>query len=545
MRPLLLLAAALVWMLAGIRLALVGFRILQIEEYEIPRLLRWAARTNALILPLSAGLAAGGLALGYLLAAFAHFDAVIALGAGWLAASALFLVLWRPLPAKKPLVWTARMRRMAWGGVMVGTLLALAIAIILASTPAVAAGSVLAIALAALPALAIAVVAAATLVTQPLELYVQRSYLRQAKARMAEVSPLVIAVAGSFGKTTTKTLLAECLQGYRPTLATPKSFNTLMGITRAINESLQPQHRMFIVEMDAYENGEIARLTRLTPPSVSVVTAVGPQHLERFKRLEAIEDAIYEVIEALPPDGTAVVYVGDPVTARLAVRARAEGRRAVTYALEGESAEADVIAGEVRTTDNGYDFVWRWESEGLIQPVHLPLYGIHNVGNATAALAAAHLAGAGVAQAAAALGRVSPVEHRLFPIRAQGDVLIIDDSYNANPVGVKNALATIAAMPREPKILVTPGIVELGSVEEEENRRVGEYAAQVCDWVLLVESETSKSVLSGLRQAGFDAGRVKVLPSLAEVNAELRTIARPGAVVLFCNDLPDPYILTH
>jgi UDP-N-acetylmuramoyl-tripeptide--D-alanyl-D-alanine ligase len=388
-------------------------------------------------------------------------------------------------------------------------------------------------------------VAAATIVTQPLELFVQRSFLRQAKARMAEVRPLVVAVAGSFGKTTTKALIAECLRSYQPTLATPKSFNTLMGITRAINESLEAQHRTFIVEMDAYEKGEIARLTGLTPPTVSVVTAVGPQHLERFKRLEAIEDAIYEVIQALPDGGTAVVYVGDPVTARLAGRARAEGRRVVTYAIEGEADGADVLAAQVRPTDDGYDFVWRWQSEELSQQVHLPLYGIHNVANATAALVVARIVGAGIAPAAAALGRVAPVEHRLFPIRAQGDVLIIDDSYNANPVGVKNALASIAAMPRTPKILVTPGMVELGSVEEEENRRVGEYAAQVCDWVLLVESETSKSVLAGLRQTGFDAGRVKVLGSLAEVNVELRKIARPGAVVLFCNDLPDPYILTR
>jgi UDP-N-acetylmuramoyl-tripeptide--D-alanyl-D-alanine ligase len=543
MRTLLLLAAGLVWMLAGIRPALVGFRILQIEEYEIPRLFRWAGRRSTLVPPLSAGLGAGALVLGYLLAALGGIDGVVALGIGWLAASLAFLALWRPLPAKKPLVRTARMRRMAGGGVVVGAVVALSIAILLTNASAIVAAIVVAVALAALPAVAIAVVAAATIVTQPLELYVQQFYLRQAKARMAEVRPLVVAVAGSFGKTTTKSLIAECLSGYRPTLATPKSFNTLMGITRAINEGLEPQHRMFVVEMDAYEQGEIARLTGLTPPSVSVVTAVGPQHLERFKRMEAIEDAIYEVIQALPPDGTAVVYVGDPVTALVADRARAEGRRTVSYALEGESVGADVIAGQVAATDDGHDFVWRWEAEELSQRVHLPLYGIHNIANATAALAVARILGADVAQSAFALGRVAPVEHRLFPIRAQGDVLIIDDSYNANPVGVRNALATIAAMPRTPKILVTPGIVELGSVEEVENRRVGEYAAQVCDWVLLVESETSKSVLAGLRQAGFDSERVKVLPSLGEVNVQLRTITRPGAVVLFCNDLPDPYIL--
>jgi hypothetical protein len=150
MRSLLLLAAALVWVVAAVRPALVDFRILQIEEYEIPRMLRWAGRTNALVPPISAGLAAGALVLGYLLATFAHLDTGVALGIGWFAGGAAFLVLWRPLPAKKPLAWTARMRRMAGGGVVVGAVLALVVAILIAKTTAVAGAIVVAVAVAAL-----------------------------------------------------------------------------------------------------------------------------------------------------------------------------------------------------------------------------------------------------------------------------------------------------------------------------------------------------------------------------------------------------------
>src|SRR4029077_19234998 len=116
-------------------------------------------------------------------------------------------------------------------------------------------------------------------------------YLRRARRRLRDVDPLVIAVAGSYGKTSTKHILASLLQPSIATLPTRKSFNTLMGVTRAVNEDLRPEHRVFIVEMDAYAPGEIASICTRVRPTVAIVTADGPQHLERFGSMDRIADA--------------------------------------------------------------------------------------------------------------------------------------------------------------------------------------------------------------------------------------------------------------
>ena len=136
-------------------------------------------------------------------------------------------------------------------------------------------------------------------------------------------------MAGSYGKTSTKHILAALLQPAMETLPTPKSYNTLMGVTRSINEYLQPRHRAFVVEMDAYDVGEIAAMCRLVDPTIAVVTSVGPQHLERFGTVARIADALYELIAALPAGAPAVIYGGEALAAGLADRAAAEGYRVV------------------------------------------------------------------------------------------------------------------------------------------------------------------------------------------------------------------------
>jgi len=391
-------------------------------------------------------------------------------------------------------------------------------------------------------ALSMGLLGAANTVNSPIEAAVRRRFLRRARLRLERFQPLVIAVAGSYGKTSTKHILAHMLERYGPTLATPKSFNTLMGVCRTINDDLDEHHRTFIVEMDAYAVGEIASICALVHPRHALVTSVGPQHLERFGSIDRIGDALYETIAALGAGGFAVVYAGDEATATLASRARAEGHEVISYAVEGAPTALDVVAENVRITGSGSRFTWRWPAARLRHELEVPLLGRHQVLNVSAALAAVHRLGLPLEAALEAVTSLQPVDHRLQPVPTGNAITVIDDSYNANPVGVHNGLEVLAHLEARSRILVTPGLVELGTVEDEENRRYGEHAARVCDHVIVMDARPARALREGLRAGGMPDERVHVVRSLAEATEMIGRIAGAGDAVLFANDLPDTYL---
>ena len=298
-----LIAAALVWLGLMARMGLMGARMYQIEEYEGKRLLAWGKQSawlipNATVLGAILAFAIGQ--LGWvtqtmLLAIPKEWDSAIA-GLSWLAGSSLALALWRPLPAKKPLVYTARIRRILAVALALGVALAVLFAFVISAAQQSAPGIILA----ASPLLALPILIAANWLLRPVEARIQAGYVSRARAKYARLAPLTIGVAGSYGKTSTKHILAALLRPAMETLPTPKSYNTLMGITRTINENLEPRHKAFVVEMDAYGPGEIAAMCRLVDPTIAVVTSVGPQHLERFGTIARISDAMFELIAALP-----------------------------------------------------------------------------------------------------------------------------------------------------------------------------------------------------------------------------------------------------
>lgn len=539
----LLAVGALLWLLALARAALVAARMLQIEEYEWGRFVRWGS-ARAWLAHRSVLLAAGVTAAGLIASALHRDSATIAAGVAWIVASGGALWWWGWTPPKRALVLTARMRRILGAAGAVATLLAALPPLVAAlGVPVVAAALVLVLT-AALTALALLVLIAGDALMRPVESAVRERYLRLATARIAEVQPLVVAVAGSYGKTSTKHILAQLLPDQERVLPTRKSFNTLMGVTRVINEDLRPEHRLFIVEMDAYAPGEIAAMCALVHPKLAIVTSVGPQHLERFGTMDAIADTLYETVAALPPDGHAFVHAGEPGGLALAERAVAERHTVTRYGIEGTSAWLDVVASHVDVDGRGSRFVWSWRERGLEREVTIPLLGRHQVLNVAVALAVVHQLGCSLDDAIGAASRLQPVEHRLQPMATGGPVTVIDDSYNANPVGVHNGLDVLAGMDGGAKVLVTPGLVELGSAEDSENRRYGEHAAAVCDHVIVVAARPAAPLLAGLEQGGLPKDRIHVVRDLAAATAVIAAVTKAGDVVLFANDLPDTYAPT-
>jgi UDP-N-acetylmuramoyl-tripeptide--D-alanyl-D-alanine ligase len=535
--------AGAAWTALFVRVLLVAARMYQIEEYEARRLYGWG-RSRAWLVHAAVVVAAAPVAVATLVALtdIRRPGLRIALATAWLAGAAAAQAAWRWLPPKKELVLTPRMRRLLTTAVLLAVAVAVAVCVALQLAAPWVGGALATLASVAVTALSIVLLSAANAINSPVEAQVRRGFLRRARHRLEEFHPLVIAVAGSYGKTSTKHILAHMLERYGSTLATPKSFNTLMGVSRTINENLEERHRTFVVEMDAYAPGEIAAICALVHPTHALVTSVGPQHLERFGTVERIGDALYETIEALPNGGFAVVFGGDEQAAALAVRARAAGREVVRYGIDDGRPDLDVVARNVEITGTGSRFTWRWRAEALEHDLVVPLLGRHQVLNVSAALAAVHRLGLPLQPALESVATLRPVDHRLQPVTTANAITVIDDSYNANPVGVHNGLEVLAEVAARSRILVTPGLVELGAVEDEENRRYGEHAARICDHVIVMDARPGRALREGLRAGGLSDDRVHVVRSLAEATAVISRIAGAGDAVLFANDLPDTYL---
>jgi UDP-N-acetylmuramoyl-tripeptide--D-alanyl-D-alanine ligase len=511
--------------------------LFQLEHYEGARLMLWLRRRRELAAPRE------------LIALAALYGAAIAdaaAGPQWVAgalllASAPVAVLgvadWRR-EAVKPLVFTGRARRLLALALAPSILVALAALVLAILGTSVAA---LAIALAlglALLALSPWVLLGANRALAPVQAQINRRYERSARRTLSEIDPLVIGITGSYGKTTSKFCTGEVLGADRPTLVTPESFNSYLGVIRTINEHLEPHHRAFVVEMGMFRRGDIAELCELVRPRVGLITAIGPMHLERLGSIEAIAAAKGELLGALPPDGRFVTNADDPRCLELA------GAAHVPVTLFGiDSEDAQVLAREIVLQDGHTRFSLHLDghdSPGL--PVQAQLLGRHNVRNLLAAAAVAVALEIEPKRIVQGLQRVSAPAHRLQPIhnRAAG-IVVIDDAYNSNPAGAEHALEVLRDHPARRRLLVTPGMVELGEQEDEHNRRFGEQAAAACDLAILVGRSRTAPIREGLASAGMNGENVHVVGDIREATEVLGRLTRAGDVVLFENDLPDTY----
>ena len=371
------------------------------------------------------------------------------------------------------------------------------------------------------------------LLMSPYQTLVNSRYLNSARRKLAEVSPVVIGVTGSFGKTSTKFAIEGLLGLSGRVLATPGSYNTPLGVCRTINERLSDSHEYFVVEMGAYGRGEIAELCSFVRPKVGVLTAIGPAHLERFGSLDNVRRAKYEIIEALPRDGVAVMNTDDPE-----VRQLADSTDGVTVRRYGLQPDGDphVTAAEVEITSTGTRFTVLADDDAIRLATRL--LGRHAIGHVLAGVAVATSLGRPLRELRAPIEALKPVEHRLQIIEGTGGVTVIDDAYNANPDGAAAALEVLAAMPGRRKVVVTPGIIELGPLQEDANRRFGEQAAAVADTLIVVARVNRDAITAGARSGNAD---VVTVDSLAGAQEKLAQVLGRGDVVLFENDLPDQY----
>ena len=380
----------------------------------------------------------------------------------------------------------------------------------------------------------------ANVLSFPIEEILRRYYIESARKVLADVNPVVIGITGSYGKTSTKEILGHILAARYEVYKTPKSYNTLMGICKVIREELKPGQRYFIVEMGAYKPGEIAKICSLVKPQYGILTAVGPQHLERFKTIENVAKAKNELILALRPrDGAAVFNADDAVCMQLSNQAGIKVRR---YGMINAEL-CDVFARNIVLSSEGTSFEMFFTETNEWYNVKTRLLGRHNVSNIMAAFLLARECGVAVKEAIFAIATAAPFSHRLQLVKSENNVLYIDDSYNSNPIGARMALEVLGVYQNGRRILVTPGYAELGAIQEAEHEKLGALAGEVCDYIILVGNEArTAQIRAGALRSKIDPGHILCYNALSQVKEFFINFLKPGDMVLFENDLPDNYL---
>ncbi len=368
---------------------------------------------------------------------------------------------------------------------------------------------------------------------KPVEKHVNNGFIKDAKKILAQNPELtVIGVTGSYGKTSLKFFLKELLSEKFNVLATPESFNTPMGVVKTIRESLKPTHEIFICEMGAKHVGDIKEICDIVHPRHGVITSVGPQHLETFKTIENVRKTKFELANVLPSDGKLFVN-GDSEEAR-----KEEGNfNRIYYGVETKDGYS---AKDISLSPSGTDFTVV-TPDGSEERFHMHLIGYVNVLNVLGAVSVAHSFGIPLSELKVPVRRLAPVAHRL-ELREHGSFTIIDDAYNSNPVGSKAAVETLKDFDGV-RILITPGMVELGSEENELHYKFGTYAAPCCDYILLVNRYRTQEIKRGALDSGFPADRLFEFDRFTEaMDFACTKIKDEGhRFILLENDLPDAF----
>ena len=380
------------------------------------------------------------------------------------------------------------------------------------------------------PAVSLITLCLSATILIPYEKYKYFQYTKKCKAKLESNPNLIrIGITGSYGKTSVKNILKTVLSVKYRVLATPESYNTPFGICKTVNE-LTDSDEIFIAEMGARKKGDIAELSRLVSPSIGIITGITNQHLETFGSINNIIDTKYELILNLPENGFAVFSADNPYTVEMYDKCK------IGKAIAG--IKGAVKAENIKITENGTEFVLN--SGGISAVIRTKLLGRHNVTNICLAAAVAEKLGLTAAQISFGASLITPVPHRLELTKSERGVYILDDGYNSNEEGFYAAAEVLKGIGNR-KIIVTPGIVELGNKQYEINKRAAEKASGCADCAVIVGKTNRAALAEGFAAGGMGKENIITAENITEVKNILKDILKEGDSVLFENDLPDIY----
>lgn len=443
---------------------------------------------------------------------------------------------------KKKLVYTARVKRL----ILTDSILVI---LLLVLTGVFLGVSRIAGAFAILTMLQIIALVIVNWINRPVEGMINQHYINDAKKKLRSVPDLtVIGVTGSYGKTSVKYYLDTLLKEHFEVLITPESYNTPMGVVKTIRSSLKPSHQIFICEMGARHVGDIKEICDIVHPEHGIITSVGPQHLETFFNMDNIVNTKFELADALPEVGLLFLNGDNEYIRNHSGKYKNKifyttGEWAKARELESQIEEGEVPqyyqTGDVKLSRTGTEFTVT-APDGEKETFQMRLLGEHNVINVAGAVAVANTLGIPLKQLKVPVRRIQPVAHRM-QLLERGNYTIIDDAFNSNPVGSRAAVETLKQF-EGVRILITPGMVELGEKEEEYNYKFGTYAADCCDYILLVGEKHTAPIHKGVLESGFSQERCRVFEKLEDALSFAYSIKAEGhKFILLENDLPDNY----
>lgn len=369
----------------------------------------------------------------------------------------------------------------------------------------------------------------------PVEKAITNHYVKDAKKILASYNGRlkVIGVTGSFGKTGTKMILTAMLKEKYNVLTTPKNFNTTMGVVRTIREYFKPHTDIFVCEMGAKKTGDIKEICDLVSPECALITTVGPQHLDTFGNIENIFNTKFELYDSVQTKNGFTFACGDSAE----IKNRAGDRNVILY---GTEKSYDYYADNIVCSAKGLTFDLHLKGETV--SVNTKLLGNHNVLNIVGAAAVAHTYGVSANSIKFAVSRLAPPSHRLEIKRYAKGSTLIDDAYNSNPVGCLEACKVLSSFKPMKRVLITPGLVELGEEEYKHNFKLGEMAAECADYIILVGEKRSLPIKDGIMSKGFNDKNLFVAESFGNAYDIYLNLADENTVVLIENDLPDNYL---
>ncbi|HFB2048735.1 MAG TPA: UDP-N-acetylmuramoyl-tripeptide--D-alanyl-D-alanine ligase [Hyphomicrobiaceae bacterium MAG_BT-2024] len=370
----------------------------------------------------------------------------------------------------------------------------------------------------------------------PVETHIHNSFQNSAENRMREVAPCTIGITGSFGKTSVKHILGHILQMNTNAQFTPGSVNTVMGISRFINEQLNDNCRYFLAEMGAYGTGSISNLCRFVPPNYGIITSVGEAHYERFKNLETVAKAKFELAQAVFHLNGKVV-VDESVLKHIYACQYVEQNRAI-FIVVGVKHTADIKILSIDQTVRGLNIKIHYDKNEHI--IFAPLYGLHHGRNIVLAYALALSLGFPSKRIIQTIRTIPQVSHRLEVKKHHSGATYIDDAYNTNPVGFLNGLDLLQTLGNAcgRRILITPGVVELGEKHKEVHLELGKKAAIATDITIVLCPKRVATFVEGFMSISGH-GTLITFNNFSDAENWIGQNLEFNDTILIANDLPD------
>jgi UDP-N-acetylmuramoyl-tripeptide--D-alanyl-D-alanine ligase len=479
-------------------------------------------------------------------------------------------------PQRKELVWTAKAKAimlMAWA--LHGLVIVLAGLITLTVMPGIDNffTTVVFAVLILLPFYFI-LFSLVLIVLKPLDALAKKNLVSRAKFKILNLQSeiTIIGVAGSYGKTTMKEVLSEVLGSRFKVQATPESVNTPVGIARWVLNKVTDDTRIIIVEMGEHYQNDIKDICDIASPDIAVVTGINESHLERMKNMETVVATVFEIVGGSKQGATVVLNSEDRNVMQNYQKFVWPDHKIVEFSAKGGSAFGGKIEDLRLRVFSPERLCWDAEADGLGK-IEIHLLGEYALADVSAAIKIGKILGMSGEELKRGIQNIKPVEHRLQPMPSPGNVLVIDDSYNGNPDGVREAVKVLSRFTNRRKLVITPGLVEMGESSPEVHREIGRELASTVDVVILVKNSVTGFIEEGLLSRRHSEGvqpteesqtKVKEIlhpsdafgvqddaakkpqiiwfDSALEAHAVLKNILKPGDVILFQNDWGDQYV---